>query len=40
MGTMATLTIALGIPTSALPGPLIWLLAFLGGMAAGALWGW
>ena len=39
MGTMATLTIALGIPTSALPGPLIWLLAFLGGMAAGALWG-
>ena len=28
MGTMATLTIALGIPASALPGPLIWLLAF------------
>lgn len=39
MGTMATLAIALGIPSSALPGPLIWLLAFLGGILAGALWG-
>ncbi|MCI9367093.1 MAG: ABC transporter permease [Oscillospiraceae bacterium] len=39
MGTMATLAIALGIPCSALPSPLIWLLAFLGGMLAGALWG-
>lgn len=39
MGTMATLAIALGIPFSALPGPLIWLLAFLGGILAGALWG-
>lgn len=39
MGTMATLAIALGIPFSALPGPVIWLLAFLGGVLAGALWG-
>jgi len=39
MGTMATLAIALGIPSSAMPTPLIWLLAFLGGMLAGALWG-
>ena len=39
MGTMATLAIALGIPSSALPGPVIWLLAFLGGMLAGGLWG-
>lgn len=39
MGTMATLAIALGIPSSALPGPVIWLLAFLGGILAGALWG-
>ena len=39
MGTMVTLAIALGIPVSALPSPVIWLLAFLGGMLAGALWG-
>ncbi len=39
MGTMATLMIALGIPSDALPGFLIWILAFLGGVAAGALWG-
>lgn len=39
MGTMATLAIALGIPCTALPSPIIWLLAFLGGMLAGALWG-
>ena len=39
MGTMTTLAIALGIPSSALPGPVIWLLAFLGGVLAGALWG-
>lgn len=39
MGTMATLAIALGIPSAALPGPVIWLLAFLGGALAGALWG-
>ena len=39
MGTMATLMIALGIPAGTLPGWVIWLLAFLGGMLAGALWG-
>ncbi|MDE6260272.1 MAG: ABC transporter permease [Oscillospiraceae bacterium] len=39
MGTMTTLAIALGIPSSALPGPVIWLLAFLSGILAGALWG-
>ena len=39
MGTMATLMIALSIPSGALAPWLIWLLAFLGGMLAGALWG-
>ena len=39
MGTMATLMIALGIPAGVLPQWLIWTLAFLGGMAAGAIWG-
>ncbi len=39
MGTMATLMIALGIPCEALPGWVIWLLAFFGGILAGALWG-
>ncbi len=39
MGTMATLMIALSIPYGTLPGWLIWLLAFLGGMLAGAIWG-
>jgi simple sugar transport system permease protein len=39
MGTMATLMIALSIPAGALPVWLIWLLAFLGGMLAGAVWG-
>ena len=38
-GTAATLFIALGIPTHSVPGWLIWTLAFLGGMAAGALSG-
>ena len=39
MGTLATLFIALSIPSGALPGWLIWLLAFLGGILAGMLWG-
>ena len=39
MGTLATLCIALGIPSSVLPAWLIWILAFAGGMLAGALWG-
>ena len=48
-GTAATLFIALGIPSSqmaipgvnpsAIPPMVIWILALLGGMAAGALWG-
>ena len=39
MGTAATLVIALSIPAGSVPGWLVWLLAFLGGMLAGALWG-
>ena len=39
MGTMASLMIALGIPSEVVPAGLIWLLALLGGMLAGALWG-
>jgi len=39
MGTAATLIIALGIPAQAVPGWLIWILAFLGGILAGVLWG-
>ena len=39
MGTMASLMIALSIPSGALPTGLIWILAFLGGCLAGALWG-
>ena len=39
MGTLVTLSIALGIPSSTVPAGLIWVLAFLGGMLAGALWG-
>ena len=39
MGTAASLVIALGISTDAAPAFLVWLLAFLGGILAGALWG-
>ena len=39
MGTAATLMLALGIPTETVPAPLVWVIAFLGGMLAGALWG-
>ena len=39
MGTMASLMIALSIPSGAMPGWCIWLLAFFGGMLAGAIWG-
>ena len=39
MGTLVTLYIALGIPSTSVPSGVIWLLAFLGGMLAGALWG-
>ena len=39
VGTMASLMIALGIPSTSMPGWAIWMLAFLGGMLAGAIWG-
>ena len=39
MGTMVSLIIALGIPSDSVAPGLIWILAFLGGMAAGAIWG-
>ena len=39
MGTLASLAIALSIPSTAMPTWLIWTLAFLGAMAAGAIWG-
>ncbi len=39
MGTAATLFVALSIPAGALPGWLVWILAFLAGCAAGAIWG-
>jgi simple sugar transport system permease protein len=39
MGTMASLMIALSIPNEVVPAWLIWCLAFLGGMLAGAIWG-
>lgn len=39
MGTMASLMIALGVPTTSCPAAVVWILAFLGGMLAGALWG-
>lgn len=39
MGTMATLMLALGIPSDVVPAGLIWGIAFLGGCLAGALWG-
>lgn len=38
-GTASTLFIALSIPSSVIPAWIIWILAFLGGMLAGALWG-
>ncbi|MDO5152131.1 MAG: ABC transporter permease [Eubacteriales bacterium] len=39
MGTMASLMIALGIPSEVVPAWIIWILAFLGGCLAGAIWG-
>lgn len=38
-GTAASLFVALSIPTSAVPAWLVWIIAFLAGMMAGALWG-
>ena len=39
MGTLASLVIALGLPSDVVPVGIIWLLSFLGGMLAGAAWG-
>ena len=39
MGTLASLVIALGIPSEVVPTGVIWLLSLLGGCLAGALWG-
>lgn len=39
MGTLATLSISLSIPSGSMPAWVIWMLAFFGGMLAGALWG-
>ena len=39
MGTMVSLMTALSLPADALPGGLIWLIAFLAGCLAGAAWG-
>lgn len=39
MGTAATLILALVIPTSVIPPFLVWIIAFVGGILAGALWG-
>lgn len=39
MGTMVSLMIALSIPTTSVPAGIVWILAFLGGMLAGAIWG-
>lgn len=39
MGTMVTLMIALSIPADAVSPVIIWFIAFIGGMLAGAVWG-
>ena len=39
MGTWASLTVALTLPTNVIPAWIVWILAFLAGMLAGALWG-
>ena len=39
MGTWASLTVALSIPTSVVPSWIVWTLALLAGMLAGAIWG-
>lgn len=39
MGTMVSLMLALGIPSEVVPSGLIWLIAFVGGCLAGAVWG-
>lgn len=39
MGTAASIIVALGMDTSVVPAFLVWVLAFLAAVAAGALWG-
>ena len=39
MGTMVSLMLALSLPTETMGAFLVWFIAFLGGMLAGALWG-
>ena len=39
MGTAASIVVALSIDTSAVPAFIVWVLAFLAAVAAGALWG-
>lgn len=39
MGTAASLAIALSIPSDSVPSWIIWIIAFLGAVIAGALWG-
>lgn len=39
LGTAVTLILALSIPTSVVPSFLVWIIAFVGGILAGALWG-
>ncbi len=39
MGTLASLVIALGIPSDVVPVGIIWVLSLVGGMLAGAAWG-
>ena len=39
MSTAVTLVLALGIPSSVVPAWLIWIIAFVGGVLAGAIWG-
>lgn len=39
MGTMASLMVALSLPTESMGPFLVWLIAFLAGVLAGALWG-
>ncbi len=39
MGATATLYLALMIPTDSVPSGIVWIIAFAGGLAAGAAWG-
>ena len=39
MGAMSTLLVALSIPTDKVPAGIVWLLAFIAGIAAGVIWG-